>query len=427
MSVLIILGIIFVAVFLGMPVAFAFIFGTSVYLYVEGAYPLTVIASRLGPGLDSFPLLALPLFIFAGNLLGGSGVARRIFDFANSAVGHIRGGLGHVNVFASIIFAGMSGVAMADAAGLGKIEMEEMERHGYPKDFSAAITAASATIGPIIPPSGIMVLYAVLANIALDKLFLAGIIPGLLLGGFLMISIYFMVKLGKVKVGLLPKESMRVRLKNFVRAAPALAIPVFLVVGLITGVATPTELGALTCLAAIILGFAYKDLNLRTFYRCAVETVKTTGILGMLILVAAPFTWLSGVGNVGDLLMNFMNGLTTNPWVFLALINVVLLVAGMFMETSVVLLIAVPILAPIAISYGIDPVHFALVMLVNLLMGTLTPPFGSLLFVMMNQTGLSLHQMFRAIAPFYFPFLAFLLVITYVPSVTTFLPNLFGN
>ena len=427
MSILIILGIIFVAVFLGMPVAFAFIFGTSVYLYVEGAYPLTVIASRLGTGLDSFPLLALPLFIFAGNLLGGSGVARRIFDFANSAVGHIRGGLGHVNVFASIIFAGMSGVAMADAAGLGKIEMEEMERHGYPKDFSAAITAASATIGPIIPPSGIMVLYAVLANIALDKLFLAGFIPGLMLGGFLMISIYFMVKLGKVKVGLLPKEPLRVRLKNFVRAAPALAIPVFLVTGLITGVATPTELGALTCLAAIILGFAYKDLNLRTFYLCAVETVKTTGILGMLILVAAPFTWLSGVGNVGDLLLNFMNGLTTNPWVFLALINVILLVAGMFMETSVVLLIAVPILAPIATSYGIDPVHFAMVMLVNLLMGTLTPPFGSLLFVMMNQTGLSLHQMFRAIAPFYFPFLAFLLVITYIPVVTTFLPNLFGN
>lgn len=427
MSILIILGIIFVAVFLGMPVAFAFIFGTSLYLYVEGAYPLTVIASRLGPGLDSFPLLALPLFIFAGNLLGGSGVARRIFDFANSAVGHIRGGLGHVNVFASIIFAGMSGVAMADAAGLGKIEMEEMERHGYPKDFSAAITAASATIGPIIPPSGIMVLYAVLANIALDKLFLAGFIPGLMLGGFLMISIYFMVKLGKVKVGLLPKEPLRVRLKNFVRAAPALAIPVFLVTGLITGVATPTELGALTCLAAIILGFAYKDLTLRTFYLCAVETVKTTGILGMLILVAAPFTWLSGVGNVGDLLLNFMNGLTTNPWVFLALINVILLVAGMFMETSVVLLIAVPILAPIAISYGIDPVHFAMVMLVNLLMGTLTPPFGSLLFVMMNQTGLSLHQMFRAIAPFYFPFLAFLLVITYIPVVTTFLPNLFGN
>ncbi len=427
MSMLIILGIIFVAVFLGMPVAFSFIFGTALYLVIGGAYPITVIASRLGPGLDSFPLLALPLFIFAGNLLGGAGIAKRIFGFANSAVGHIPGGLGHVNVLASIIFAGMSGVAMADAAGLGKIEMEEMKRHGYPVPFSAAITAASATIGPIIPPSGIMVLYAVLANVALDKLFLAGFIPGLMLGGFLMITIYIMVKMGKVNVKPMPKEPLGVRFRSFIAAAPALAIPVFLVTGLITGVATPTELGALTCLFAIILGFVYKDLDLRSLYHCAVETVKTTGVLGMLILVAAPFTWLSGVGNVGQLLQNFMASITSSPVVFLILVNVVLLVAGMFMETSVILLIAVPILAPIAASYGLHPIHFAMVMLMNLLMGTLTPPFGSLLFVMMNQTGLTLNQMFRAVAPFYFPFLAFLLVISFVPSVTTFLPGLFGR
>lgn len=427
MSMLIILGIIFFVVFLGMPVAFSFIFGTTVYLILEGSYPLTVIASRLGPGLDSFPLLALPLFIFAGNLLGGAGIAKKIFAFANSAVGHIPGGLGHVNVLSSIIFAGMSGVAMADAAGLGKIEMEEMKRHGYPVPFSAAITAASATIGPIIPPSGIMVLYAVLANIALDKLFLAGFIPGLMLGGFLMITIYIMVRMGKVNVAVLPKEPFSVRFRNFLGAAPALAIPVLLVTGLVTGVATPTELGALTCLAAIILGFVYKDLTLRSLYQCAMDTVKTTGVLGMLILVATPFTWLSGVGNVGSLLQAFMTSLTTNPMIFLIIVNVVLLVAGMFMETSVVLLIAAPILAPIAASYGLNPIHFAMVMLMNLLMGTLTPPFGSLLFVMMDQTKLTLNQMFRAVAPFYFPFIAFLLVVTFVPEITTFLPGLFGK
>lgn len=427
MSMLIILGIIFFVVFLGMPVAFSFIFGTTVYLILEGSYPLTVIASRLGPGLDSFPLLALPLFIFAGNLLGGAGIAKKIFAFANSAVGHIPGGLGHVNVLSSIIFAGMSGVAMADAAGLGKIEMEEMKRHGYPVPFSAAITAASATIGPIIPPSGIMVLYAVLANIALDKLFLAGFIPGLMLGAFLMITIYIMVRMGKVNVAVLPKEPFSVRFRNFLGAAPALAIPVLLVTGLVTGVATPTELGALTCLAAIILGFVYKDLTLRSLYQCAMDTVKTTGVLGMLILVATPFTWLSGVGNVGSLLQSFMTSLTTNPMIFLIIVNVVLLVAGMFMETSVVLLIAAPILAPIAASYGLNPIHFAMVMLMNLLMGTLTPPFGSLLFVMMDQTKLTLNQMFRAVAPFYFPFIAFLLVVTFVPEITTFLPGLFGK
>ena len=417
---------IFIAVFLEVPVAFSFIFGTVVYLIIGGVFPITVVAGRLGPGLDSFPLLALPLFVFAGNLLGGSGIAKRIFGFANSAVGHIPGGLGHVNVLSSIVFAGMSGVAMADAAGLGKIEMEEMQRHGYPVPFSAAITAASATIGPIIPPSGQMVIIAVLANIALDKLFLAGFVPGLMLGGFLMVTIYIMVRTGRVNVSVLPKEPLSVRLSNFVKAAPALAVPIFLIVGLVTGVATPTELGALTCLFAIILGFVYKDLTWHTFFDCAKESAKTTGILGMLLLVANPFTWLMGVGNVGMQLQAFMMDLTTSPIVFLLLANVVLLVAGMLMETTVVVLIAAPIMFPIAASYGIDSIHFAMVLLINLLMGTLTPPFGSLLFVMMNQTKLTLAQMFRAVAPFYFPYLAFLLLITFVPSITTFVPRLFG-
>lgn len=427
MNFTILIVFIFLAVFLEVPVAFAFISGTTLFLLLGHSFPITVVASRLGPGLDSFPLLALPLFIFAGNLLGGSGLARRIFNFASSAVGHVPGGLGHVNIVSSIVFAGMSGVAMADAAGLGKIEMDEMKRHGYPVPFSAAITAASATIGPIIPPSGVMVLYAVLGNIALDKLFIAGFLPGLMLGGFLMITVYFLVKTGKVQAPVLPKEPLRTRLANFVKAAPALAVPAFLVVGLITGVATPTELGALTCLCAIVLGVLYRDLTLKTFVECAIETVKTTGALGILLLVASPFTWLMGVGNVGILLQNFMTSVTTNPRVFLLIVNVVLLAAGMLMETSVILLIAVPILAPIAASYGIDQIHFAMVMLINLLMGTLTPPFGSLLFVMMNQTKLSLGRMFRAVAPFYFPYLAFLVLITMVPEITTFLPYLFGR
>jgi tripartite ATP-independent transporter DctM subunit len=418
---------IFVAVFLEVPVAFSFIAGTVLYLLLGQNFPITVVAGRLGPALDSFPLLALPLFIFAGNLLGGSGIARRIFNFANSSVGHIPGGLGHVNVLSSIVFAGMSGVAMADAAGLGKIEMEEMQRHGYPVPFSAAITAASATIGPIIPPSGQMVIIAVLANIALDKLFLAGFIPGVMLGGFLMVTIYFMVRSGKVKVDIMEKEPFSVRFSNFLKAAPALAVPFFLIVGLVTGVATPTELGALTCLFAIILGFVYKDLTWRSFLDCAIESAKTTGALGMLLLVAGPFTWLMGIQNVGMQLQAFMLELTSSPVVFLLLTNVVLLISGMLMETTVIVLIAAPIMFPIAASYGIDPIHFAMVMLINLLMGTLTPPFGSLLFVMMNQTKLTLAKMFRAVAPFYFPYLVFLGLITFIPSITTFLPGLFGN
>jgi tripartite ATP-independent transporter DctM subunit len=426
MNFVLLLAFVFIAVFLEVPVAFSFIFGTILYLVLGGLYPVTVIAGRLASGLDSFPLLALPLFIFAGNLLGGSGIGKRIFKFANSAVGHIPGGLGHVNVVASIVFAGMSGVAMADAAGLGKIEMEEMKRHGYPVPFSAAITAVSSTIGPIIPPSGQMVLYAVLANVALDKLFLAGFIPGIVLGLFLMTTIYVMVKTGKVNVPLIPKEPLKVRFKNFLAALPTLAVPAFLVIGLITGIATPTELGALTCLFAVILGIIYKDLTLETFFKCAVDTVKTTGVLGFLIMVAGPFTWLSGVGNVGILLQNFLLSFTANPLVFVFIVIIVLLILGMIMESSVIQLLVTPILAPIALSYGLDPIHFGLIVIISLLVGCLTPPFGTLLFVMMDMEKMTLTQMFKAVAPFYFPYLAFIAVIALIPAITTFLPNLFG-
>lgn len=418
---------IFIAVFLEVPVAFSFIIGTVAFLIFGTDFPITVVAGRLGPSLDSFPLLALPLFIFAGNLLGSSGIARRIFNFANSSVGHIHGGLAHVNVLSSIVFAGMSGVAMADAAGLGRIEMQEMKRHGYPLDFSAAITAASATIGPIIPPSGQMIIIAVVANLALDKLFLAGFIPGLILGLFLMVTCYIMARVGYLNVQRQKKLPIKKRLYDFVIAIPALSIPIFLIVGLLTGIATPTELGALTCVFAIILGIIYKELDFKGFIKCAMDSAITTGTLGMLLLVSQAFTWLMGVSNVGPLLQNFMMSITQNPLVFLLITNIVLLIAGMFMETTVVVLIAAPILFPIAASYGIESIHFAIVMLVNLLLGTITPPFGSLLFVMMDQTGISLSKMFKSIAPFYFPYLAFLFLISLVPQITLFVPALFGN
>lgn len=427
MSLIYLFAFVFALIMIRIPVAFAFIGGTALYIFLDGMFPLSVIASRLGPGLDSFVLLALPLFIFAGNLLSNSGIARRIFRFANSTVGHIPGGLGHVNVMASIIFAGMSGVAQADAAGLGKIELEEMQREGYSLPFSAAITAASAVIGPIIPPSGVMVLYAVVTGVPLDKLFLAGFAPGLMLGGFLMITIYIMVKSGKIVAPVRERETWGQRFKNFISAAPALAVPAFLVVGLLTGIATPTELGALTALFATILGFTQGDFTWEMFFDCAKEAVKTTGVLAMLILVATPFTWMMGVQDAGGVLERLLNGVSSNPLIIMLIINLILLAAGSLMETAVVILVAVPILAPIALSYGIDPIHFGLVALINLLLGTLTPPFGVLLFVMMNLTGLSLQKLTRAVMPFYIPMLLLLIIITLVPEITTTIPRLFGG
>lgn len=415
------------AIALEIPVVFAFIFGCATFLIFDGSYPLSVIVSRIGPGLDSFPLLALPLFIFAGNLMNSAGIARRIFNFANSMVGHIPGGLGHVNVLASIIFAGMSGVAQADAAGLGKIEIQEMRRAGYSEPFSVAITAVSAIIGPIIPPSGIMVIYAVLAGVALDKLFLAGFIPGLLLGTFLMITISFLVKTGKVKAPLLPYMSWGKRGKAFIEAAPALMIPGFLIFGLLSGIATPTELGALTVTAAIILGFLQRELSFQDLFHCAAETAKTLGVLAILIACAAPFTWIMGINNVGQGLENFFLGISQNKYVFLLVITAALLLAGSIMETTVILLIVVPIISPLIAIYGIDPVHFGIIVILNLLLGTLTPPFGVLLFVMMDLTGISIYKLLRAIMPFYIPILLLLLIITLTPAITTFIPNLVGR
>ena len=415
------------AIAVEIPVAFAFIFGCATFLIFDGFHPLSVIVSRLGPGLDSFPLIALPLFVFAGNLMNSAGIARRIFNFANSMVGHISGGLGHVNVLASIIFAGMSGVAQADAAGLGKIEIKEMRRAGYSEPFSAAITAVSAIIGPIIPPSGIMVIYAVLAGVALDKLFLAGFIPGLMLGGFLMITIYFLVKTGKVEAPLLPYTNWRKRGKAFIEAAPALMLPGFLIFGLLSGIATPTELGALTVTAAIILGFLQGELSFQDLFHCAAQTVKTLGVLAILIACAAPFTWIMGINNVSQGLEHFFLGISQNKYVFLLVINVLLLLAGSIMETTVILLIVVPIVSPLIATYGIDPIHFGIIVILNLLLGTLTPPFGVLLFTMMDLTGISLYKLLRAIMPFYIPILLIILIITFIPVITTFIPNLVGR
>ncbi|MEQ9813681.1 MAG: TRAP transporter large permease, partial [Azospirillaceae bacterium] len=320
---------------LQVPVAFALIFAAGLFLAVDGLFPASVVASRMAPGLESFPFLALPLFVFVGTILSQGGIARRIFDFANALVGHFRGGLGHVNVLASIIFAGMSGVAQADAAGLGRIEIEEMRRAGYPRDFAAAITAASAVIGPIIPPSVIMVVYAVLANVPLGDLFLAGLLPGLLMGGALMVTIAVMAARGKIDVALQPRLPWRERNRAFWRAAPALAAPAFLIGGLLSGVATPTELGALTALYAVILGFAQGELTWRGLWQCGVETVVTTGVLAFLIAAAAPFLWTLAMHDMSGWFARQVAGIVADPVVLLLLINLGLLVAGEMREPHI--------------------------------------------------------------------------------------------
>ena len=413
-----------VLVILELPIAMALALSAIVYLLIEQTVPLSLIVQRMAAGLDSFPLLAIPLFILAGNLLNRAGIATRIFEFALALVGHIRGSLAHVNIVASMIFAGMSGVAQADAAGLGTIEVRAMRKEGFDAAFSAAVTAASAIIGPIIPPSVIMVIYAVMAQVSVADLFLAGIVPGLVIGALLMATVYLMALTGRIHAPVREPASAPEIGRAFVRALPALVAPVLLVGGILGGVATPTELGAITVIYAIALGFLNRELTWRVVWRCAAETLVTYGVLVFIISAAVPFGWVIAVKNIPTQLAALMLELTDNPYAILALINLLLLVVGCFMETTAILLIATPALLPLILALGIDPVHFGLIMIFNLLIGAVTPPFGVILFIMMDIAKVGFGHLIRAMLPFYLPLGAALLMITYWPGLALWLPRL---
>lgn len=433
MEPLLLLGILFGLIFLRMPVPFAMLSAAAFFIgiqilsgqvsifFVAG---LQVIAQRVTPSLESFPLLAIPLFVFAGNLLNVTGITDRIFAFAKALVAHIHGGLAHVNILASIVFSGMSGVATADAAGLGAIEIKAMERAGFPKPFSAAVTAASSIIGPVIPPSVIMVIYAVLSGESIASLFLAGIVPGLFLGFVLMALIFFLAKTGRVHSPRSERATFRDVTCSGWRALPGLLAPLLLVTGLLTGVATPTELGAIVTVYAIFLGLITREMSLQDFIGALRTTIFTIGALVFILGCAAPISWIISVLNVPELLQTTLLAISDNPIILLLMINVMLLIAGLFMETTAILLIGVPTLMPLINQIGMDPTQFGVMMIFNLLIGAVTPPFGVILFIMMDIAKISYGALVRAMLPFYVPILITLLVITFVPAITLFLPNL---
>lgn len=407
-----------------LPVAFALIAAALAWLQFASPVPISLVVQRMSSGIDSFPLLAIPLFVLAGNLMNVGGIATRIFDFAVALVGHLRGGLAQVNIFASLIFAGMSGVAQADAAGLGTVEIKAMKREGFDAAFAAACSAASAIVGPIIPPSVIMVVYGVLAQVSISDLFLAGLVPGFLIGGLLMLTVSLLVATGRAYAPVQPRANAKTLRRTFVRAIPALMAPVILVVGLLSGVATPTELGAITVVYAAILGFAYRELTWRRLYTCLGDTFVTSGVLVFIMAAAVPFGWAIAVNNVPAQLSAWLLEITTSKWLILAMINVLLLVVGCFMETTAILLIAVPTFLPLILQLGIDPVHFGLVIILNLLIGATTPPFGVLLFIVQDIAKVSFGAVVRAILPFYIPLAIALLMITYWPDLSLWLPRM---
>ncbi len=421
MTILLLFGLFLLLGALQVPVAAAMCFSALAYVLVFSDLPVGIVAQRMPQQLESFPFLAVPLFVFAGNLFNRAGITARIFEFANDLVGHVRGGLAHVNIVASVIFSGMSGVAQADAAGLGTIEIRAMQKAGYNSALSAAVTASSAIIGPIIPPSVIMVIYAVLAGVSVADLFLAGIVPGVLLALALMATVYRLS--GKYTMVVLPAPPARKLMRSLRRALPGLLAPGFLVAGLLGGVATPTELGALIVVYGLVLGAVQRELKLRHLLDAARETVLVCGVLMFIVAAAVPFTSIIAFEQIPAKLAQGMLALSENPWAILLMLNAGLLVIGCFLETTAILLVAVPTLLPLVVELGLSPVHFGIILIFNLLIGTVTPPFGVILFIMMDIAKVGLWRLARAMLPFYPALLAMLFVLTFFDELSMALPQ----
>jgi tripartite ATP-independent transporter DctM subunit len=409
---------------IGVPVAIALAGSSLLYVMAEGVQPHLVVLHRMIGGIDSFPLLAIPFFIMAGSLMNSSGITNRIYDFALALVGWLKGGLGHVNVVGSVIFAGMSGTAVADAGGLGNIEIKAMRDHGYGVDFAVGITGASSTIGPIIPPSLPMVIYGVMANASIGKLFAAGLIPGLVMALTMMVMVtYYAHTRGwhrdaRFSIGTLGR--------TFKRAFLPLLTPIILVGGMTTGVFTPTEAAIAATAYAMFLGMGvYRTLSLKKFIKVSMETAETSAIILLIVAGASIFGYLITVTKVTDNVSALVLSVTTQPWAVLLLLNVFLLIVGCFMETIAAITILVPVFLPLIDKIGVDPVHFGLIMVLNLMIGLLTPPVGMVLYILARVANISFERTTKACLPFLIPLIVSLGLVTYWPSMVMFLPNLF--
>jgi tripartite ATP-independent transporter DctM subunit len=411
----------------GVPIAAGLALVAAVTMVATtGPDLLVIFIQRVYAATTSFPLLAIPFFILAGNLMNVGGTTARIFAVANLFVGRIRGGLAHVNVIGSMIFAGMSGSAVADAAGLGVIEIRAMVKEGYTARYAATISAVSATIGPIIPPSIPFVIYGSLANVSVGALFLAGIVPGLLMGLGLMAAIAIAAeRLDLPRSAGLPP--LREALGTVLRAAPALALPPLILAVIFTGIATPTEAAVVAAALAFVLGrFVYRELSLAGLLDTIWDAGRQTAQVMLIIAMSAPFGWVLIQQQVPNAILKSLMALSSEPWVILLIVNLVLLLLGMFLEAIAILIIAYPILAPVMAAIGVDPVHFGVIMVLNLMIGLVTPPVGLCLYVVSGIARVPITDIVRELTPYLLALLAVLGLVTYVPAVSTWLPNALG-
>jgi tripartite ATP-independent transporter DctM subunit len=423
---MIIMAFIFIVILMiGVPVFIALAGSSFIYTHFVAGYPDFVILHRMAGGIDSFPLLAVPFFILAGNLMNSAGITNRIYDFAVALAGWMRGGLAQVNVVGSVIFAGMSGTAIADAAGLGTIEIKAMKDHGYSTEFAVGVTAASSTLGPIIPPSLPFVIYGMMANVSIGALFLGGIIPGIVMMLFMMLYIYYMAR--KHNMGHDQIFRWSVLGATFIAAFPALMTPAIIIGGMTFGWFTPTEAAIAACAWAMMLGIVlYRSMSLKQFYKVTMDTIETTAGVLLIVGAASLFGWVLTTTRVTEYATDALLSVTDNRYIILLLSNIVLLVVGCFLEPIASISILVPVLMPVITKVGIDPIHFGVMMTLNLMIGLLHPPLGMVLFVLSRIAKLSLERTTMAIVPWLIPLLLSLVAITLIPELTLWLPKMAG-
>ena len=408
---------------LSVPIVICMGAADIVAVITSGRFPLETVFHSMGTGLSSYILLAIPFFIIAGEVMNSGGITTRIFDFANALVGRIPGGLGHANVFASVIFAGMSGSAVADAGGLGAIEMKAMRDVGFDDEFSASVTAASSTIGPIIPPSVPMVVFGASAGVSVGKLFIGGFIPGLLMAIALSIMVYYYAV--KRNYPRLEKFSWKYVAQTFKKAFLPILTPIIIIGGIIGGIFTPTEAASVAVVYGIIIAmFVYKDLSFKKLREIIFKALITTSTVTFIMATASAFAWLLAIDGLPMKLAEFVSSINMPAWVFLILFNVIFLILGMFMEALSILIIMVPVVMPLFQHFGLDPIHMGVVMVLNLMIGLITPPVGMSLFVTSKVANVKLEKLCKAIIPWIIPLIIVLIIITYIPDLVTWLPNL---
>ncbi|MEZ5823540.1 MAG: TRAP transporter large permease [Geminicoccaceae bacterium] len=412
-------------VVIGVPIGVAMIFVSMGYFHYSGMGLLFAV-QRMADGLNSFPLLAVPLFILAAAILNSAGITHHLFGFARALVGHISGGLGHVNVLASLFFSGMSGSAMADAGGLGKMEIEAMRKAGYDDTFAGSVTAASSMIGPLVPPSITMVLYGVVSNTSIGALFMGGVIPGVMCAAALMVMVYVLARKNNYPRD--ERSSLSEIARLFVRSLPALLTPLVIIGGIFSGYFSPTEAAAITVVYAILIDLLfYRELTLRRFWDAIYETCATSGAIATIIAGVALLGFVLAREQAPQQIAAMFLGIADGPVTFLIAVNLMIFVLGAFIESLVILLIVVPILVPIALGFGIDPIHFGIIIVLNLMISILTPPMGMALFVVAQVGDIPFQRLARGILPWLVPPLVVLVLVCTFPILATGLPTLMLN